>query len=352
MYLRCFFLFLCINISELSHPGLEWEAEKEVRIEAIRRGILEQLGLTEPPCVEKKVSRAEEDRVYSTYLQQIRQRTRNTYRDHSDKDRRGNHIFLVKGTIFEDKNQKQRKGKNTQRFIFDLDVQRHKGFRVKRALLTLAIRQKGRRRFNAVLRIEVYQVLKASLKGRDPHRLFVTAKVSRPQKAVYTEKFDIEQAIKLCLAHPKDNCSLEVVFSHDIIKDPVGPKLKLEGYTAIKRSRARRHATPDDCNTNQRQCCRKTMQVSFEEIGWADWIRAPKGYNAYYCDGTCPPKYKTVNAYTEIKSKMHRLSNGIIPGPCCVPMAYEPLTIMHLNSEGKLTISTLEDIIASSCNCA
>uniref|UniRef100_W5MM73 TGF-beta family profile domain-containing protein n=1 Tax=Lepisosteus oculatus TaxID=7918 RepID=W5MM73_LEPOC len=311
------------------------EAEKEVRIEAIRRGILEQLGLTEPPCVEKKVSRAEEDRVYSTYLQQIRQRTRNTYRDHSDKDRRGNHIFLVKGklaylnkaikeiwgnfvflsdifisvspfsmnynlrvcfflgTIFEDKNQKQRKGKNTQR-----------------------------------------------------------AKVSRPQKAVYTEKFDIEQAIKLCLAHPKDNCSLEVVFSHDIIKDPVGAKLKLEGYTAIKRSRARRHATPDDCNTNQRQCCRKTMQVSFEEIGWADWIRAPKGYNAYYCDGTCPPKYKTVNAYTEIKSKMHRLSNGIIPGPCCVPMAYEPLTIMHLNSEGKLTISTLEDIIASSCNCA
>uniref|UniRef100_A0A3B4VNE7 Bone morphogenetic protein 5 n=1 Tax=Seriola dumerili TaxID=41447 RepID=A0A3B4VNE7_SERDU len=37
-----------------------------------------------------------------------------------------------------------------------------------------------------------------------------------------------------------------------------------------------------------RQACKKhELYVSFRDLGWQDWIIAPEGYAAFYCDGEC-----------------------------------------------------------------
>lgn len=42
-----------------------------------------------------------------------------------------------------------------------------------------------------------------------------------------------------------------------------------------------------DCSAGITDCCREKLYISFEEIGWNDWIIHPPGYDAYFCRGTC-----------------------------------------------------------------
>ncbi|XP_066567861.1 growth/differentiation factor 15-like [Amia ocellicauda] len=332
-----------------SRSRLDWTAQNEIRIEAIKRGFLEQLGLNKPPSVERNATRTGEDTVYRADLHQVTQRLGNR----GQRDRGVADTFLIQGMILEDNNQNGRQAKNTQWLVFDMSMCRQKDIEVKRAALSLDL-NRWFNRSSSTVRVKIYQVLKPRLQERESHRLFVTSSVVRPHEAVHRITFDIEKAIKHCLAHAQESCSLELQFSSDIMSDSVWASVEIEGYVAIKikRSRPRRRAASEGCRSNQKQCCRRAMRVSFEEIGWADWIEEPKVYNAYSCDGTCPPRYKADSAYTEIKSRMHLLSLGAVPGPCCVPVAYEPLTILHWSSEGKLTISTLDNMVVSKCSCS
>ncbi|NWW52089.1 BMP8A protein, partial [Pedionomus torquatus] len=45
----------------------------------------------------------------------------------------------------------------------------------------------------------------------------------------------------------------------------------------------------DDIHTTDgRQVCRRhELYVSFQDLGWLDWVIAPQGYSAYYCEGEC-----------------------------------------------------------------
>lgn len=36
-----------------------------------------------------------------------------------------------------------------------------------------------------------------------------------------------------------------------------------------------------------RVCARRYLRVDFADIGWSEWVLAPKAFDAYYCAGTC-----------------------------------------------------------------
>lgn len=42
-----------------------------------------------------------------------------------------------------------------------------------------------------------------------------------------------------------------------------------------------------NCGPTSTECCRDSLYIDFATIGWNDWIIHPKGYNAYFCRGTC-----------------------------------------------------------------
>lgn len=59
------------------------------------------------------------------------------------------------------------------------------------------------------------------------------------------------------------------------------PVLSFDEQTMRK---ARRRQWGD---TQHRGCSRRNLRVDFADIGWSEWVVAPKAFDAYYCAGTC-----------------------------------------------------------------
>lgn len=61
--------------------------------------------------------------------------------------------------------------------------------------------------------------------------------------------------------------------------------------------RTMRNARRKQWSTGQnRGCSRRNLRVDFADIGWSEWVIAPKAFEAYYCAGTCEfpmPKVRT-----------------------------------------------------------
>lgn len=48
---------------------------------------------------------------------------------------------------------------------------------------------------------------------------------------------------------------------------------------------------------SERKCRRYPLNVDFRDLGWSDFVIAPREYNAYYCAGTCSKPTKQVSAH-------------------------------------------------------
>lgn len=61
----------------------------------------------------------------------------------------------------------------------------------------------------------------------------------------------------------------------------------------MKKARRRQWSEP-------RVCSRRYLRVDFADIGWSEWILAPKSFDAYYCAGTCGfpiPKVRNLKCF-------------------------------------------------------
>ncbi|KAM9837390.1 growth/differentiation factor 10 [Aulostomus maculatus] len=116
----------------------------------------------------------------------------------------------------------------------------------------------------------------------------------------------------------------------------------------MKKARRRQWSEP-------RVCSRRYLRVDFADIGWSEWVLAPKSFDAYYCAGTCGfpiPKVVRPSNHATIQSIVRAV--GIVPGvpePCCVPEKMSPLSVLFLDPDRNMVLKVYPGMSVDTCAC-
>ncbi|OXA58793.1 Inhibin beta chain [Folsomia candida] len=135
------------------------------------------------------------------------------------------------------------------------------------------------------------------------------------------------------------------------------PFLVLETETAPNARRNRRRAL--ECGPRVKHCCKQRFYVSFHELGWDDWIIAPKGYYANYCRGHCGGPFRTPDTYhsyhAHIIEEYRRTTDGQsnLEGitPCCAPTKFAPMSLIYFGPDYNIIKRDLPKMIVEECGC-
>ncbi|KAI6176266.1 Bone morphogenetic protein 3B [Aphelenchoides bicaudatus] len=106
---------------------------------------------------------------------------------------------------------------------------------------------------------------------------------------------------------------------------------------------------------DKKQCAKRDFVVNFRDIGWDEWVIAPKKFEAHYCAGSCEfPLAEDTNPsnHAQLQSIAH--SMGLLPSSasvCCVPDRLDSQTLLYYDEDGNVVLKNYPKMIAQSCAC-
>ncbi|RWS28487.1 putative TGF-beta ligand glass bottom boat protein-like protein [Leptotrombidium deliense] len=103
-----------------------------------------------------------------------------------------------------------------------------------------------------------------------------------------------------------------------------------------------------------RSCQKKTLYVSFRDLGWQDWIIAPDGYAAFFCDGECSfPLNAHMNAtnHAIVQTLVHLMNPHIVPKPCCAPTKLSAIMVLYFDDNSNVILKKYKNMVVKSCGC-
>lgn len=134
---------------------------------------------------------------------------------------------------------------------------------------------------------------------------------------------------------------LLVTYSHD-------------GKGNVLHSREKRQARNNKQRKKHKANCRRhSLYVDFSDVGWNDWIVAPPGYHAFYCQGECPfPLADHLNSTNHaIVQTLVNSVNSNIPRACCVPTDLSPVSLLYLDEYERVILKNYQDMVVEGCGC-
>lgn len=114
-----------------------------------------------------------------------------------------------------------------------------------------------------------------------------------------------------------------------------------------------------ECDGKVKVCCKRQFYVNFKDIGWSDWIIAPPGYHANYCEGDCPSHVasmagSTLSFHSTVIS--HYRMRGYSPfqnlKSCCVPTVLRAMSMLYYNEEQRIIKKDIPKMIVEECGCS
>ncbi|XP_032349813.1 bone morphogenetic protein 8B isoform X1 [Camelus ferus] len=123
-----------------------------------------------------------------------------------------------------------------------------------------------------------------------------------------------------------------------------------------------------------RQVCRRhELYVSFQDLGWlvipaspsslsdsphlkipSDWVIAPQGYSAYYCEGECSfPLDSCMNAtnHAILQSLVHLMKPDVVPKACCAPTKLSATSVLYYDSSNNVILRKHRNMVVRACGC-
>ncbi|XP_027767078.1 growth/differentiation factor 15-like [Empidonax traillii] len=356
--LTCLQLLLLLTAVD-SRP-LTWDQDR-LQLEAVKKGILERLGMPAPPVIRHQLDQESIRRAQQLYQQKVAELAGNRSREDGDEEEsvsRTRRLHRLTPILLrwpdipqghgDSQGHRDPQGHQDARgpYRYHLLLSRTEEFqrqlRVVQAELKLF-----KRSLEVPPRVTIY-----ALQGDEETPQLLQSQELDPD----SQSLDVTAAIQPWAEGPEATLSLELDFTTNVsaaLATSEGGTLVLEVETQENSARGARRARglEEECGKSDGKCCLKSLKVSFQDIGWSDWVIAPHSYYMRFCEGSCPHNYKPANMHAQIKSRVHSLSKAA-PSPCCVPAGYDPMVLMHYDGEGRLVSSVFEDMLVTGCHCA
>ncbi|CAG2165999.1 unnamed protein product [Oppiella nova] len=114
------------------------------------------------------------------------------------------------------------------------------------------------------------------------------------------------------------------------------------------------YLNPNDRYASGRSCQKRTLYVSFRDLGWQDWIIAPDGYAAFFCDGECSfPLNAHMNAtnHAIVQTLVHLMNPYNVPKPCCAPTKLSAIMVLYFDDNSNVILKKYKNMVVKSCGC-
>ncbi|XP_053185712.1 inhibin subunit beta Ab [Scomber japonicus] len=114
-----------------------------------------------------------------------------------------------------------------------------------------------------------------------------------------------------------------------------------------------------ECDGKIHVCCKRQFYVNFKDIGWSDWIIAPSGYHANYCEGDCPDHMASIGGsslsfHSTVINQFRIRGYGPFQNmrSCCVPTRLRAMSMLYYNEEQKIIKKDIQNMIVDECGCS
>ncbi|XP_044514566.1 embryonic growth/differentiation factor 1-like isoform X1 [Gracilinanus agilis] len=101
-------------------------------------------------------------------------------------------------------------------------------------------------------------------------------------------------------------------------------------------------------------CKARQLYINFRDVGWHNWIIAPRGFMANYCQGHCFfPTATKISSFNHavMQSLMHSVAPTTTPPPCCVPVKLSPISVLFYDNSDNVVLRHYEDMVVDECGC-
>lgn len=292
-------------------------------------------------------------------------------------DRRSNSIFLFTESPIDERFPSHRKF----RLKFDISsIPKHE--RLKAAEIKLT-REKLSSRQGYKQRVQVHDIVKKGVKGvHTPLMRLIDSQVVDTRKNT-TVSLDVFPAVIRWLENSKSNNGILIIISavgrsaksavskHVRLRrsvedqDWISKQPLLLTYTddgknkqrtgeSMSTIRSRRAARRGHRKGDRDPCRRRQMYVNFSVVGWNDWIVAPLGYDAFYCDGECEyPMAEHMNTtnHAIVQSLMNSAHPDDVPKPCCVPTQLSSISMLYVDTQNNVILKNYQEMVVIGCGC-
>uniref|UniRef100_A0A3B4BRS9 TGF-beta family profile domain-containing protein n=1 Tax=Pygocentrus nattereri TaxID=42514 RepID=A0A3B4BRS9_PYGNA len=229
-------------------------------------------------------------------------------------------------------------------------------------------------RANRTLHISVYEIQREK-RHRSPELVLLDMQ-SVPAGQEGWLAFDVTSASNHWLLHPRSNLGIRLYVETEEDRSLSagwvgligrrGPRSKQPFMVTFFRAsqapcrppRAVRHNNPRKKKNKYdlgRQACKKhELYVSFSDLGWKDWVLAPPGYSAYYCDGECDyPLGSCMNAtnHAMIQLVVHLIKPDEVPKACCAPTKLSPISVLFYDDNNNVILKKHRNMVVKTCGC-
>uniref|UniRef100_A0A3B4VRM0 Bone morphogenetic protein 5 n=1 Tax=Seriola dumerili TaxID=41447 RepID=A0A3B4VRM0_SERDU len=233
---------------------------------------------------------------------------------------------------------------------------------------------------NITLKVSIYQVIK-EYQNKDAETFLLDSKKVQASDGGWLV-FDITATSNHWVMNPQQNLGLqlcvETVDGRSIniksagIIGRNGPQSKQPFLVAFfkasgvllrsvraaggkKKNHNRNKSTNQTKEVEQKQACKKhELYVSFRDLGWQDWIIAPEGYAAFYCDGECSfPLNAHMNAtnHAIVQTLVHLMFPDNVPKPCCAPTKLNAISVLYFDDSSNVILKKYRNMVVRSCGC-